>query len=90
MQSENKCLFILLTSDSSVYRVLNPFHLICYSAVETMHLFVLAVQVKETGAVVLSGAYVDLHAAPDTVASTPPAEVQSSFRLMPCYLKGEK
>lgn len=60
--------------------MLNLFYTICYSAVRIVYLFVLAAQVKETGAVVLSGAYVDLHAAPDA-ASTSPAEVQSSFLL---------
>lgn len=52
--------------------MLNP---VCYSAVRIIYLFVLAVQVKETGDVVLSGAYIDLHAAPDAVASTSPPEV---------------
>lgn len=56
--------------------MLNQFYPICYSAVRIVYLFVLAVQVKETGAIVLSGAYVDLHAAP-AAASTSPAEVRS-------------
>lgn len=42
---------------------------------ECFNPFYLTVQVKETGAVVLSGAYIDLHAVPSAVASTSLAEV---------------
>lgn len=57
--------------------MLNLFYPISYSAVKIISLFVLAVQVKETGDVALSGAYIDLHAAPGAVASSSPAEVQA-------------